>query len=673
MSVFIDPIREKLQLTLEHHPRKVITGLIVLLILFLELFTPAAPLQRCAGFWVAHMPRFGLSMLVGSNAADRFENLDTVMNKYIETRTIYDANGEVIAKADDPDSIPSFLKNYLISIENGRYDDTYVIDWSGFMRAVATDISSGGFAQGASGIIQQFSRGIILKNDRKFWTRKGKEALISLGLSHRYSHEKLLNFYMASVFLGSFSDPAVQIRGLKRGAYEIFDKDISEITKPEALALVALISRPNLYLKNTQAFKHIYLRRAAFLRSRNIISQADYQDMIHNVPVINISDVKKRALFLENRKQIADQIEPTDTGRGPIYSTIDLKVTALAHRTLTSAIQNFKKKTGIDDLDGFIVVAHYDSILAAVGSAEQGARYMNNLRIISAWRPGSLVKPLIYSEYISQGGDISKKLPAEGPKDYQTIDGTWTVKNYSSRDNSPSKQPAIMALARSNNVAAAYLAVNYGDSLYQRVHKLGVDSTFTPYPATFIGADAPVPLNLFRLLQAYVPPYGRIPHHFITEKNDVSPYDSLFSYETARETAFCLTYALKDPMGTLHFAENQYHWSDADFLGKTGTAQENTSAGLFIVRPNGLSVFMGIFSRSGKSLTYTSGGAIQGASLVPYMQHFFASPAITKRIKGHFDFNANEYLDRDPLFVQKIKSIFHKVGSFGKRLWESLK
>ncbi len=639
--------------------------------LFVELFTPLAPLERFAGFWVAHMPKFELSTLVGKDAADRFENLDAVMDNYMQKQTVYDAGGRVITKADNPDSIPTFLGKYLLGVENSRFYNTYVIDWRGVIRAAVADISEGHFSEGGSGIIQQFSRGIILHDDKKFWQRKKKEVLIGLGLGDRYTHRQLLHFYMSSVFLGSFSHPVVQIRGFQDGAYDLFGKDISKITQPEGLALVALISRPNLYLKSTADFREVYQKRAEFLKEKHIISKSDYQNLIQNIPKIDTTMVKTRALDLEYHGQIAEQLKPAGEDNGPIHSTVDLKVTDAARNVLASAVKSIRKETGIYDLDGFIVVAHYDSILAMVGSEQRGDRYMNNLEIRSAWRPGSLVKPLIYSEFISQGGDIHQKLPADGPKIFNTLGGEWTVKNYSSLDNTPSMQPAIDALARSNNVAAAYLAVNYGDSLQQRLRKAGIDSTFSPYPATFIGADATKPMNLFRLLQAYVPPYGEIPDHFITEKSDISPYDPLFPYDVARQTAYCLTYALKDPKGTLHFTEDRYDWSSTDYLGKTGTAQANTSAGLFVARPNGVSVLMGLFSRSGKPLNYLSGGAAQGASLAPYLHQLFEAPSIRSRVKGQFDFKP--YENRQPAFVQTLDNFFNKVGSVGKKLWNSLK
>ena len=669
--MFMPSNHTRIQIFIEKHVKGILLILTGLACLFVELFTPLAPVERFTGFWVAHMPEFELSMFVGKNAANRFENLDTMMDYYIRKNTVYDAGGRVITKADSPDSIPAFLGKYLLSIENGRYYDTYVVDWRGIIRAAGTDLSKGYFAEGASGIIQQFSRGIILHDDKKFWRRKEKEVLIGLGLADRYTHRQLLHFYMSSVFLGSFARPAVQIRGVQEGAYDLFGKDISKVTRPEALALVSLISRPNLYLKSTSDFREVYQKRAAFLVSRHIISQPVYRHLIQKMPEIDTTAVKARALNLEYQKQITDQLKPVAGNHNPIHSTVDLQVTKAARNVLTSAVKSIGKETGIKDLDGFIAVAHYDSILAMVGSAQRGDRYMNNLEIRSAWRPGSLVKPLIYSEFISQGGNIHEKLPADGPKTFNTTGGEWTVKNYSSQDNTPSMQPAIDALARSNNVAAAYLAVGYGDSLQQRLHKAGIDSTFSPYPATFIGADATKPMNLFRLLQAYVPPYGEIPDHFITEKSDISPYAPLFSYDVARQTAYCLTYALKDPKGTLHFTEDRYDWNSTDYLGKTGTAQANTSAGLFVARPNGLSVLMGLFSRSGKPLNYRSGGSVQGASLAPYLHQLFETPSVSSRVKGQFNFKP--YDNHEPVFVQTLNSFFNKVGSVGKKLWNSIR
>ena len=638
----------------------ILFGMIVLLV---ELFSPLAPIERLTGFWVAHMPDFELSAIIGAKEAKRFRNLNNVMTQYIQKKTIYDTNGKIIAKADHPDNVPPFLQKYLIDLENSRFHDTYVVDWPSVFRAAFTDIIKGRFAEGASGIIQQFSRGIILRNDKKFWLRKVKETLIGYGLADKYSHQKILQYYMNSVFLGSYNKPAVQIRGFKRGARELFGKDITHISKPEGLALITLISSPNTYLKNRSAFKAKYERLARSLIKRKLITGKEYHHLLQNLPAINSNKIKSRASKIEYQNEIIEQLKPFINDTSAIHTTIDLNVESVAHKTLTTIIQNFKKQTGIKDLDGFIIVAHNDSILSAIGSAQMGDKYMNNINIRSAWRPGSLVKPFIYSEYIREGGNIYRKLPAAGPKTFNVSGGIWTVKNYSSQDNFPRKQKAINALARSNNVAAAYLAVNYGDSLRDLLHKAGADSTFSPYPATFIGADAPRPIDLFRLLQTYTPPYGQIPNHFIFSKKDTSGYTRLFKPVIARETAYCLTNALKDPKGTLHFTESRYHWSNSNFLGKTGTAQKSTSAGLFIARPGGISVLVGVFSRSGKSLKYKTGGAIQGASLAPYLQDLFQAPSIRKRIKGEFHFGSDKFYAKKNYYVHKLKDIFKKLTS----------
>ncbi len=641
------------------------------MILFVEFFTPAAPIERGIGFWISHMPEFELSAIVGKKEAKRFQHLDEMMQSITQENTIYDTNGRIITKADSIENTPSFLKTYLVSLENHRFNHTYVIDWTGVARAALTDISSGHFVEGASGIIQQFSRGIILQDDQKFWLRKEKEVLISCGLGYRYSHQQLLNFYMSTLFLGSFQSPPLQIRGIQQGAYDLFGKDISQLSKPDALAIITLIGSPNTYLKNKTDFKARYIILANALKKKKIITQSDFDELLSHIPVIDTTTVKKRALKTEYREQIADQIRPLLPDSSVIHTTIDLEVTRAARNTLNSAVDGIRKQTGIPDIDGFIIVAHNDSILAVVGSAQTGANYMNNINIRSAWRPGSLVKPLIYSEYISQGGNIYQKLPAKGPKTFAVPYGDWTVKNYSDADNYPAKQTAIHTLARSNNVAAAYLAVNYGDSLRNQLHRAGSDSTFSQYPATFIGADAPKPIDLFRLMQTYIPPYGDIPNHFIMIKSDTSGYTPLFTSEVARETAYCLTFALNDSRGTLHFTEDRYHWNDDHYLGKTGTAQKNTSAGLLIIRPNGVSVLMGVFSRHGSPLKYLTGGSVQGASLAPYLQHFFKSPSIERRIKGTFHFGWDEFDARKNYYIQKLKHLFKKVTSVGK-LWKSI-
>lgn len=77
--------------------------------------------------------------------------------------------------------------------------------------------------------------------------------------------------------------------------------------------------------------------------------------------------------------------------------------------------------------------------------------------------------------------------------------------------------------------------------------------------------------------------------------------------------------------------------SDRTHRGKTGTAEEYAAASLFLSRPGGLSVLMGLFSSSGEGMTYVDReGGVTGASLVPYVDELLRSEALEKRADRSF-------------------------------------
>ncbi len=134
--------------------------------------------------------------------------------------------------------IPAHVTNAFIAIEDERFYRHYGIDIWGIGRALWTNVSSGGKRQGASTITMQVARNVVLNDTSKRFSRKIKEMLTSLQMERNFSKEQILEFYMNHIFFGA------RAYGVQAAARAYFNKDVRDLTVPEAAMIAGLPKAP---------------------------------------------------------------------------------------------------------------------------------------------------------------------------------------------------------------------------------------------------------------------------------------------------------------------------------------------------------------------------------------------------------------------------------------------
>jgi membrane peptidoglycan carboxypeptidase len=150
--------------------------------------------------------------------------------------------GRIGSLADDikREDFPDLLVNAVISIEDKRFYSHWGVDLWGIARAAYVDWAAGGAVQGGSTITQQFAKMQIVGNERSL-SRKLREACTATWLELRLGKDEILTRYLNTVYLGS------GIHGMSAAARMYFDKDVRELTLPEAALLAGLIQAPSKY------------------------------------------------------------------------------------------------------------------------------------------------------------------------------------------------------------------------------------------------------------------------------------------------------------------------------------------------------------------------------------------------------------------------------------------
>src|SRR3954469_8339995 len=135
------------------------------------------------------------------------------------------------------DQVPPVMIDAVLAAEDRTFFDHGGVDPWGTARALWADLRNKGSTQGGSTITQQYVKNVYLSSERTF-SRKIKEAVLSIKLEQEFSKQEILTRYLNTVYFG-------------RGAYGIgaavrtyFGHDLSKVTLPEAAYLAGLIRSP---------------------------------------------------------------------------------------------------------------------------------------------------------------------------------------------------------------------------------------------------------------------------------------------------------------------------------------------------------------------------------------------------------------------------------------------
>lgn len=169
---------------------------------------------------------------------------DFILN---ETSTIETADGKVIKSLYeenrnriDTSTLPNYIKQAFVSIEDRRFYDHGGVDFRSIARAVVRDVAAGSKVEGASTITQQVSKNLFLSQDKTFM-RKTKEAMASIYLERHYTKDEILDLYLNVVYFGEGA------YGIESAAHAYFSKNAEDLTVSEAALLAGLVKGPNGY------------------------------------------------------------------------------------------------------------------------------------------------------------------------------------------------------------------------------------------------------------------------------------------------------------------------------------------------------------------------------------------------------------------------------------------
>jgi penicillin-binding protein 1A len=142
------------------------------------------------------------------------------------------------------EELPPVVVNAFISAEDKTFFSHGGLDYPGLVGAVfdvtTKTATGGGRARGGSTITQQVAK-YLLQDSSYSIGRKAREAILAFRLESTLSKQQILELYLNSIFLGR------NAYGVQAASRAYFDKDINELTLPEAAYLAVLPKAPSNY------------------------------------------------------------------------------------------------------------------------------------------------------------------------------------------------------------------------------------------------------------------------------------------------------------------------------------------------------------------------------------------------------------------------------------------
>jgi membrane peptidoglycan carboxypeptidase len=162
---------------------------------------------------------------------------------------IYAANGKRLDTLFDENrvyvplrSIPKFVRDAVVAIEDDRFYEHTGVDFRGIARAAVADIRAGSIEQGGSTLTQQYVKKIVLNDTSQTLDRKIREAMYAVQLEKQMSKDQILQEYLNAVAFGEGT------YGIATAAQHYFNgKSVARLDLSEAASLAATIKSPEVY------------------------------------------------------------------------------------------------------------------------------------------------------------------------------------------------------------------------------------------------------------------------------------------------------------------------------------------------------------------------------------------------------------------------------------------
>lgn len=420
------------------------------------------------------------------------------------TYELYDINNNIFYEGTNTnrwtkiDKISNNLKNAVISVEDKNFYEHNGFDYLRILKAFFTNFKSRKIVEGGSTISQQYIKNAYLDFD-KTWSRKVKEAMMTLNLEMHYTKDEILEAYLNTINygLGNY--------GIVSAANFYFNKNVDELTLEESIILAGIPKNPSNYNPVSNYDKSIQRAKVVALTMLNngYISSDEYNNLFKNKIEIygkknnnNLQMISYYEDAVYNELKSISGISEKDINSGnlKIFTTLNINYQKKLEEEILNNITDEKLQVA-----SVIVDPETGGIFALTGGINYNKSQYN--RALSSKRQvGSTMKPFLYYSALNNGMTSSSTFLSQYTTFTLSQGKTYSPKNFANLYGNKEITMAA-AIAYSDNIYAVKTNLFLGiDKLVDTAKKCGIKEKLNEVTSLALGTSE---LNLIDFATGY--------------------------------------------------------------------------------------------------------------------------------------------------------------------------
>jgi penicillin-binding protein 1A len=384
--------------------------------------------------------------------------------------------------------IPVNMRRATVAIEDERFYKHGGVDLNAIVRAGIKNLESGKTVQGGSTITQQLVRALYIKDPKRDFARKIREAKLASELEDKHSKTWVLHNYLNSVPYGTVGGRTAI--GIEAAAVTFFNKHASRLRLYQAALLAGLPQAPSEY----NPFRN---PEAALARRNEVLRKMEENGYITQAEATRAS---QRGLGLRHGVRYIQRREPyffdyvqeklierygvgvVRRGGLRIHTTIDPKLQEDAR-----AAVNAYYADPAGPSSAIVAIDPASGKIRAMASTGTYASSNFNLAAQGHRQPGSSFKTFVLTAAIRKGVDPDSTYYTSKPLDIDDPTyGHWEVKTFG--NSYIGNVSLTRATLSSDNTVYAQLILDIGPKAVCETAKLlGITTKLDCYPAEGLG------------------------------------------------------------------------------------------------------------------------------------------------------------------------------------------
>ncbi|HLM69252.1 MAG TPA: transglycosylase domain-containing protein, partial [Longimicrobium sp.] len=354
------------------------------------------------------------------------------------------------------DSLPEYMPQAVLAVEDRRFYEHGGVDWKRFMGALLRNVRAGGVEEGGSTITMQLARNLFPEQldyrDRSI-RRKVLEVRVARQIERAFDKRKILELYLNHIYLGQGA------YGVEAAAQAYFGKPARELTLGEAALIGGLPQSPS-RLNPRDNRRGARTRRDLVLREMakaGFITQAQAQEAAGEPVRLSRRQPREgRGSYFQERvrRELEERIGPDLYTAGlRVYTTMDPAAQRAAEEEVARQADRIEAgqfgayghptypeaKGETEDgqttyLQGAAVVM--DARTGAV-RALVGGRDYDDSNFDRVWQglrqPGSAFKPFVYAAAVQTGVNPTDRVVDDTVRRQLPGGEVWVPRNFDGR------------------------------------------------------------------------------------------------------------------------------------------------------------------------------------------------------------------------------------------------